>query len=125
MYLFILCFLKEPPEISNMSPLEIIVIEGMPSLLECKALGYPYPNISWSYNQVVLLNGTRELILIRRNATKSFSGEYTCRAENPLGNMSITRKLTVVGEFLTDLTVSVHFFADEMDHITTIKNKCQ
>lgn len=74
----------------------------MPLLLEFKAHGYPYPWVSLSHGQDILLNGTKNLTLIRFYATKSFNGEYTCRAGNPLGNTSIAIKVTVIGEFLID-----------------------
>lgn len=92
-------FLTEPPKISTWNPLEYEVFEGMPLILEFKVHGYPYALVSLSHNHDILLNGTKvDPMFIRQNATQSYNGEYTCTAENPLGNTSITITVKVTGE---------------------------
>ena len=68
-------------------------------MLEFKVHGYPYPLVSLRHNQDIVLKGTKmDPMYIRQNASKLYDGDYTCFAENSLGNASITIKVKVLGE---------------------------
>ena len=74
-------------------------------MLECKVHGYPYPLKTLRHNQDIILKGTKlDTMFIRQNASKLYNGNYTCTAENSLGNASITIRVKVLGEsfVLTD-----------------------
>ncbi len=78
----------------------------MSCYLECEAPGYPYPSVAWIYHQHVLQNKTDgikvDTNLALHNPTKSYSGNYTCFAENELGNASYTVDVIVIGELVAD-----------------------
>lgn len=103
MQLIFFLFLTEAPKISYTPPKEYNVVQGMPVYLECEADGYPYPWVSWIRQQEVLLTRSKAALLKFRNTTESYHGEYTCHAENPLGNASHTTQVHVIGKYLTDL----------------------
>ena len=68
-------------------------------MLEFKVHGYPYPLTTLSHNGVIIQKGTRmDPMYIRQNASNMYDGDYTCTAENPLGNSSVTRKVKIIGE---------------------------
>ena len=68
-------------------------------MLEFEVHGYPYPLVTLRHNQDVVLQGTNvDPMYIRHNTSKMYNGDYTCIAENPLGNASLTIKVNVIGE---------------------------
>ena len=68
-------------------------------MLEFKVHGYPYPLITLRHNGEIILKGTKmDSMYIRQNASKMYNGDYTCTAENPLGNASLTIKVKIIGE---------------------------
>ena len=65
----------------------------------CEAIGEPVPNISWSFNDKLINDSIKYMIISRSlsitttestltiyNATKSDEGIYSCTASNILGN---------------------------------------
>ena len=69
-------------------------------IIEFKVYGYPYPLVSVSHNEDIVLKGTKvgPYTYIRENASELYNGNYTFTAENSLGNASFTIKVKVVGE---------------------------
>lgn len=71
----------------------------MPLIIEFKVYGYPYPLVTVSHNEDIVLKGTKVgPVYMRENASESYNGNYTFTAENSLGNASFTIKVKVVGE---------------------------
>lgn len=100
LYLIYFNLLTEPPKINTRNAVEYEVIEGMPLMLQFKVHGYPYPLVTLRHNKEIVLKETKtNLIYIRHNASKLYNGDYTCTAENPLGNASVTIEVRVIGEY--------------------------
>ena len=75
----------------------------MPLIMEFRVYGYPYPSVSLSHNEDIVLKGTKVdqvYMYIRQNAGELENGDYTFTAENSLENASIIIKVKVVGESL-------------------------
>ena len=83
----------------------------------CEAVGEPVPNISWYFNDVMIINvsdnsskymivsrslniTTTENTLTVYNVTSSDVGKYTCNASNIIGSVTSSGILTVTSEFL-------------------------
>ena len=89
-------FLQEP--LAGMT-----VNEGQTAFLKCTADGHPPPRVTWSkansslpvQRHVVESNGS----LIVKNVKSEDDGVYTCTAENLLGSVSASAKLTVQCKF--------------------------
>ena len=89
-------FLQEP--LAGMT-----VNEGQTAFLKCKADGHPPPRVTWSKinssfpvgRHVVESSGT----LILKNVKSEDDGVYSCRAENLLGSVNASAKLTVQFDF--------------------------
>ena len=79
------------------------VNEGQTAFLKCTADGYPPPRVTWSkanssfpvQRHVVESNGS----LIVKNVKSEDDGVYSCTAENLLGSVSASAKLTVQCKF--------------------------
>ena len=85
--------------------------ETLSSTFTCQAVGEPYPNISWYFNDVTLivLNSSKyqisnsinrtmiESILTIMSVQSSDVGKYTCHAENFVGIDQSSGILTVNG----------------------------
>jgi len=93
----VLEIIREQPQINTRNPIYHEIIEGMPLMLEFKVHGYPYPLVTLYHNQDIVKKGMNiDPMFIRQNATKLHNGNYTCTAENLLGNASITIKVKVL-----------------------------
>ena len=77
--------------------------------LTCQAVGEPVPNITWYYNDVMIIDGSKYMIVSRSlnitttentltvyNVTSSDVGVYTCVATNMQGNDTKNGKLRVL-----------------------------
>ena len=85
--------------------------EGDTASFTCQATGRPVPNISWYYNNTLLVNGTKYMItemslntttinntLTIMSVESSDVGTYTCNATNVVSSDTSSGVLTVNGE---------------------------
>jgi len=105
-------------------PQDTVVMTGQAALLACVAYGVPQPSIMWSKGAVSLSNSSqisiREQLLNQSgfiyvrsileicNTNAAHSGEYSCTADNGVGNHSISFQLTFQGRPIR-LLVSVSY----------------
>ena len=80
-------------------PVETIVNETQTAILKCMADGNPTPKISW-FKQNSLLPVGRHVVepsgaLIVRDVKPGDDGVYSCKAENLLGSVNASVRLTV------------------------------
>ncbi len=80
------------------------VNEGQTAFLKCAADGHPTPKITWSKVSSSLPVGRHVVdssgALILKNVRPEDDGVYSCRAENFLGSVNESAKLTVQCEFV-------------------------
>ena len=92
-----------------------ISIQGQNLTLLCQAVGEPFPDISWYFNDVminVLDNSSKYMIVSRSlnitttentltvyNVRSSDVGTYTCNASNKIGSVTSSGILTVTSKF--------------------------
>ena len=85
-------FLQEPLA-------SVTVNEGRKAILNCAADGHPPPRVTWSKVNSELPAGRHVVessgALIVKNVKSEDDGVYSCRAENLLGSVSASAKLTV------------------------------
>ena len=79
------------------------VNKGQTAVLTCLADGHPPPRFTWSKINASLPVG-RQVVessgaLIVKNVKPEDDGVYSCRAENVLGSVNASAKLTVQCEF--------------------------
>ena len=81
------------------SPTGMTVTEGQTAFLKCKVDGNPHPRITWSKINSSLPDGRHVLEssgdLVIKNVESEDDGVYGCRAENLLGSVNASAKLTV------------------------------
>ena len=79
------------------------VNEGQTAFLKCKADGHPPPQVTWSKVNSSLPDGRHVVessgALVVKNLKSEDDGVYSCTAENLLGSVSASAKLTVQCEF--------------------------
>ena len=79
------------------------VNEGETAVLTCSADGHPTPRITWSKVSSSLPVGRHVVessgALIVKNVKPEDDGVYSCKAENLLGSVNVSAKLTVQCEF--------------------------
>ena len=85
-------------------PVETTVSESQTAILKCTAVGNPPPKVTWSKVNSSLPVGRHVVessgVLILQDVQPGDEGQYTCKAENLLGNINATAKLTVQCKFL-------------------------
>ena len=85
-------------------PVETTVNESQTAILKCTAVGNPPPKVTWSKMNSSLPVGRHVVessgALILQDVRPGDEGQYTCKAENLLGNINATAKLTVQCKFL-------------------------
>ena len=85
-------------------PVETTVNESQTAILKCTAVGNPPPKVTWSKVNSSLPVGRHVVessgALILQDVRPGDEGQYTCKAENLLGNINATAKLTVQCKFL-------------------------
>ena len=105
-------------------PQDTVVMTGQAALLACVAYGVPQPSVMWSKGTGTVSLSNSSQISIREqllnqsgfiyvrsileicNTNAAHSGEYSCTADNGVGNHSISFQLTFQGRPLC-LLVSV------------------
>lgn len=102
-----LCFLAVPPEIVK-HPQNITVDEGDTIFLECEALGFPVPQITWYRNDSAVV-ANRSLVQIDQASKSEHEGLYRCEAENPAGIVTASAWVTVKGLCNADGLVILKF----------------
>ena len=79
------------------------VNEGQTAFLKCTADGHPPPRVTWSKMNSKLPVGRHVVessgALIVKNVKSEDDGVYSCRAENLLGSVNASAKLTVQCKF--------------------------
>jgi hypothetical protein len=86
-----LCFLEKPRFVVN--PRNVSVFVHLKATMNCTAVGYPRPNITWYKNKSPIIKGKRVFAVTNGNTsvlmvtyvTRQDQGAYSCRAENYLG----------------------------------------
>ena len=77
--------------------------EGQTAFLKCKVDGHPPPQVTWSKVNSSLPDGRHKVessgALVVKNLKSEDDGVYSCRAENLLGSVSASAKLTVQCKF--------------------------
>ena len=81
------------------SPVRMTVNESQTAILKCTVHGYPRPKVTWSKLNSSLPVG-RHMVessdaLILKDVRPGDDGVYNCRAENLLGQVNASAKLTV------------------------------
>ena len=80
-------------------PVETTVNESQTATLKCTAVGNPPPKVTWSKVNSSLPVGRHVAessgALILQDVRPGDEGQYTCEAQNLLGNINATAKLTV------------------------------
>ncbi|XP_067052599.1 uncharacterized protein [Acropora muricata] len=106
-------------------PVETIVNETQTAILKCTVDGNPTPKISW-FKQNSLLPVGRHVVepsgaLIVRDVKPGDDGVYSCKAENLLGSVNASAKLTV--QFGPQLFLSANrMLAQENENVTITCN---
>ena len=88
-------FLSVPPEIIR-RPQNISIDEGDTIILECEALGFPVPQITWYLNDSALLTNSSLVEIVSARKTEH-EGVYRCEAKNPAGIVTASALVTVNG----------------------------
>ncbi|CAF4952593.1 unnamed protein product [Pieris macdunnoughi] len=83
-----------PPYISEFDLLEVYLKEGTNATLECKAEGYPLPEISWTFENANwhIVN----LTLTSTNVSIQSEDIFRCDAKNKAGVTHLVYKVTIV-----------------------------
>ncbi|CAH0562169.1 unnamed protein product [Brassicogethes aeneus] len=94
------------PEITE-APRDTDAVDNQYVNMTCKVLGAPKPNVKWIHNGKELTGGKYVIMengdLFIKKVQFDDSGNYTCFAENKLGNTSANAKLTIKAHtYITD-----------------------
>ncbi|XP_050344863.1 protein sidekick isoform X1 [Nymphalis io] len=94
--------IKTSPPIMQSAPANLTVLDGKDATIVCRAIGAPTPNVTWYFNDSLIINLSRRLqtldegdLLITATTTAD-SGKYTCIRTNDAGNVSGEAFLTVL-----------------------------
>lgn len=109
----ILCLFAAPPAIQFINSTNN-TFENMDVFLRCEVLGYPLPSVTWfsdahANHSIEYLNYYTDnyevkeeyvvvSVLLLENVTIDFRGNYTCYAENSLGEADDFIHISVYGE---------------------------
>nr|XP_049695374.1 protein sidekick isoform X4 [Helicoverpa armigera] len=90
------------PPIMQSPPTNLTVLDGKDATVTCRAVGAPTPNVTWYFNDSIIVNLSARLQtleegdLLITSTTTADSGKYTCVRSNDAGNVSGEAYLTVL-----------------------------
>ncbi|KAG6449472.1 hypothetical protein O3G_MSEX006098 [Manduca sexta] len=94
--------IKTSPPIMQSPPANLTVLDGKDATISCRAIGAPTPNVTWYFNDSLIINLSGRLQtledsdLLITSTTTADSGKYTCVRANDAGNVSGEAYLTVL-----------------------------
>lgn len=94
--------IKTSPPIMQTPPSNLTVLDGKDATISCRAIGAPTPNVTWYFNDSLIINLSGRLQaledgdLLITSTTTADSGKYTCLRANDAGNVSGEAYLTVL-----------------------------
>ncbi|CAB3242123.1 unnamed protein product [Arctia plantaginis] len=94
--------IKTSPPIMQSAPANLTVLDGKDATITCRAVGAPNPNVTWYFNDSLIINlsgrlqALEEGDLLITSTTNADSGKYTCVRSNDAGNVSGEAYLTVL-----------------------------
>ncbi|KAH9630731.1 hypothetical protein HF086_004022 [Spodoptera exigua] len=95
-------WLVASPPIMQTPPNNLTVLDGKDATITCRAVGAPTPNVTWYFNDSLIINLSARLQaleegdLLITSTTTADSGKYTCVRSNDAGNVSGEAYLTVL-----------------------------
>jgi len=92
---------RAPEFLSNLA--DTLVLEGLECRLALSYVGYPQPDVTWSYNGKEITQsdvygltvGADDTRLSIREARADLSGDYSCRLRNKFGMTEVVARVTV------------------------------
>lgn len=94
--------IKTSPPIMQTAPANLTVLDGKDATIACRAVGAPTPNVTWYFNDSLIINLSGRLQaldegdLLITSTTTADSGKYTCVRSNDAGNVTGEAYLTVL-----------------------------
>ncbi|CAH0692396.1 unnamed protein product [Chilo suppressalis] len=94
--------IKTSPPIMTTAPANLTVLDGKDAAIACRAVGAPTPNVTWYFNDSLIINLSGRLQaldegdLLITSTTIADTGKYTCVRANDAGNVSGEAYLTVL-----------------------------
>ncbi|XP_045445941.1 protein sidekick isoform X2 [Melitaea cinxia] len=94
--------IKTSPPIMQTAPANLTVLDGKDATIACRAVGAPTPNVTWYFNDSLIINlsgrlqALEEGDLLITSTTTADSGKYTCIRANDAGNVSGEAYLTIL-----------------------------
>lgn len=89
----------DPPKILSDLPANVTVLNTEEISIECKALGNPYPKISWQIPSGDIVFGA--VLHISAKSKTNSSGNFICQAENSVGQDTKAVYVDIIGELLS------------------------
>ncbi|KAI8435034.1 hypothetical protein MSG28_003463 [Choristoneura fumiferana] len=90
------------PPVMQSPPSNLTVLDGKDATIACRAVGAPTPNVTWYFNDSIIINlsgrlqGLEAGDLLITSTTTADSGKYTCVRSNDAGSVSGEAYLTVL-----------------------------
>ncbi|XP_052737459.1 protein sidekick isoform X2 [Bicyclus anynana] len=90
------------PPIMQSAPANLTVLDGKDATIVCRAVGAPTPNVTWYFNDSLIINlsgrlqALEEGDLLITSTTSVDSGKYTCVRANDAGSVSGEAFLTIL-----------------------------
>ncbi|KAL0893857.1 hypothetical protein ABMA27_013972 [Loxostege sticticalis] len=90
------------PPVMQTAPSNLTVLDGKDASIACRAIGAPTPNVTWYFNDSLIINLSGRLQaldegdLLITSTTTADTGKYTCVRSNDAGNVSGEAFLTVL-----------------------------
>ncbi|CAG9783717.1 unnamed protein product [Diatraea saccharalis] len=94
--------IKTSPPVMTTAPANLTVLDGKDAAIACRAVGAPTPNVTWYFNDSLIINLSGRLQaldegdLLITSTTIADTGKYTCVRANDAGIVSGEAYLTVL-----------------------------